>query len=185
MALFGCSIAAAALTELLIADPSAVHNCHIVNSYVILEYLLTAGMIISISKRSLIINVLATAGGVFVIGLMIRHALKGLFYEWLATSVLITGGFVLALMAMISLYRLSLTSETPLKSRPDFWVLNHVSVYFICITPLFGLMRVGDLATTKAIFVIHDYLYLFRYVTAIAIFVIYRRFNTLSRYATR
>lgn len=141
---------------------SNVSNHWIYNLFTLFNVLASMVLISQIGKMSRMIPY----GALTIVGLfMIYHVLFGPGFMVLDGGTAIIAGFLLAGFSAFGLYRLAEDAEDALLSKAEFWILSAYLVYYLCFSPIIGLVTyiVGEsrelavtlLQVNEILFILH------------------------------
>ncbi len=104
--------------------------------------------------------------GLLLFGAMYAYDLMtGGFFDSFVSRALVVGGLALAVQSSMALYRM-LDDPTPLPQRPLFWALLSIVLFYLCVTPLFGLQNflvARDSTIMPVLGVVRDLLFIVHY----------------------
>lgn len=183
--ILGFELILTAIVELnsFLMSSSGVSNHSIYNIYLIFDF------IAIMSLMMLMVNMKKWGFKLF----LVSAPVLGLFFWELliqkqdfvfATVTLIVSGFALALMAVIALIILNNREEKLIIYRGEFWVLSSIMLYFLCISPIFGLIEMFSLDNSHVgiLYFANDILFVLRYVLlGIGLIIIYKNLRSNGR----
>jgi hypothetical protein len=143
-----------------------INNQWMYNVYLVVEFTTLCAMILCLApdrNRALVRTVVG--GVVYAVAVVVNVRSNGSVRVF-ASQALLVGGLVLALLALVVMYRLADTSTVRLARLPAFWMLLSVMLYFLCIIPVFGLhnhFAARNPQLARLIYPMNDVLFMLRY----------------------
>jgi len=143
-----------------------INNQWIYNLYLVVEFTTLCAMILCLAPDRNRARVRTVVGVVVYAVAVVVNVRSNGSVRVFATQALLVGGLVLALLALVVMYRLADTSTVRLARLPAFWMLLSVMLYFLCIIPVFGLYNyfaVRNEQLARVIYSMNDVLFVLRY----------------------
>ena len=141
-------------------------NALVYNMFIPIDYVLS-GLILSRvgpgKPRSM--KVLLYASPLFLLVAVIFLLSKSPLI-WVASSVLLVSGLIVAIQSTVVLFTLAQMIDIPIMKHPGFWIALSPFFFFTCFVPSFGLaMYFGDTNSDLAmkLYNIMDYFFFLRY----------------------